>query len=125
MEKELSLQAALRIVFGVVFLWGGIQKMFLVSPVPVGKIITFMSSGNALYWIGLVEFLIGLFVALGMFTKISGWAALGFAALGLILAFPAGMGFLASNLVLIVVALMFGIKGSANFSLDGVFAKKM
>ena len=125
MDKELALHVALRVALGIVFLWGGIRKMFLGAPIPVGKIITFMASGNVLYVLGLIEFLIGLFLLLGLATRTAGWAAVGFAFLGLILALPAGMGFLAEEIVLIAVALVLAFRGSISLGLDNIFAKKM
>ena len=66
-----------RVTLGFVFVYFSIMKLFFGAAPPVDKIITFMPTDVSLFLMGLLEFVIGTLLVLGLFTRVAGWAAAG------------------------------------------------
>jgi putative oxidoreductase len=63
-----------RIVFGLLYLMHGAQKLFdwpiaAPGPIPVGSF--------PLWWAGLIEFVLGILITIGLFTRIAAFIASG------------------------------------------------
>src|SRR3990167_2509985 len=68
----------LRVTLGFVFVYYGIMKLFFGMAPPVEKIITFMPTDVTLFLMGMFEFLLGVLLVFGLFTRVAGWATTGF-----------------------------------------------
>lgn len=123
----------LRVTLGFVFVYYGIMKLFFGMAPPIEKIITFMPTDVSLFLMGMVEFLLGVLLVFGLFTRVAGWATAGFMVLlfaaaaylhlsGILpdLWFTAGM---AKDVAILGAAVAVGMQGAPCCSLD-VWIKK-
>ncbi len=123
----------LRITLGFVFVYYGIMKLFFGMAPPVDKIITFMPVDVTLFLMGMLEFILGTLLVVGLLTRVAGWLTAGFLAVLFISAaylhlsgilpnlwFTAGM---AKDVALLGAAVAVGMQGAPCCSID-VFMKK-
>lgn len=67
-----------RWTLGFVFIYYSIMKLFFGSAPPVDAIITFMPADITLFLLGMFEFVLGVLLVLGIFTRVAGWIAVVF-----------------------------------------------
>ena len=124
----------LRVTLGFVFVYYGIMKLFFGMAPPVEKIITFMPTDVSLFLMGMFEFLLGVLLVFGLFTRVAGWATTGFmvvlfASAGYLhisgilpdLWFTAGM---AKDVAILGAAIAVGMQGAPCCSIDAWIKKR-
>ncbi len=124
----------LRVTLGFVFVYYGIMKLFFGMAPPVEKIITFIPTDVSLFLMGMFEFLLGVLLVKGLFTRIAGWAAAGFMVVlfasatylhisGILpdLWFTAGM---AKDVAILGAAVAVGMQGAPCCSIDAWIKKR-
>ncbi|MDP4012300.1 MAG: DoxX family protein [Candidatus Nanoarchaeia archaeon] len=112
----------MRIALGGIFLNAGIGKLFFDSRPPVEQIITFLPADTTLIILGLVEFILGSLVLVGLFTKTS--AKLTAVLMLIIIISGVYLGMLkviAKDFVLLAAAWHLSKVGSDKWSLDKFF----
>lgn len=67
----------LRVALGFVFVYYSIMILFfgMALPVDINELITFIPADVGLFCIGMIEFIIGTLLVVGLFTRIAGWTA--------------------------------------------------
>lgn len=124
----------LRVTLGFVFVYYGIMKLFFGMAPPVEKVITFIPIDVSLFLMGMFEFLLGVLLVKGLFTRVAGWTAAGFmivlfAAAGYLhvsgilpgLWFTAGM---AKDVAILGAAVAVGMQGAPCCSIDAWIKKR-
>ncbi|MEK6867621.1 MAG: DoxX family protein [Nanoarchaeota archaeon] len=123
-----------RVTLGFVFVYFSIMKLFFGAAPPVDKIITFMPADVSLFLMGLLEFMIGTLLILGLFTRVAGWAAAGLFAVffasavylqisGILPGLWSAAG-MAKDVALLGAAVAVGIQGAPCCSIDAWIKKK-
>ena len=117
----------MRVLAGFVFLWAGIGKLFMGAAPPVDQIITFMPANVSLFILGLLEFVLGTLLILGLLTRIAGGAATALYVIFIIVGLTLGMfntAMLWKDLGLAGMTFALTIFGAHTYSLDAWLKKK-
>lgn len=118
----------LRLGLGFVFVYFSVMKLFFGAAPPVDKIITFMPVDVSLFLLGLLEFVIGVLLVFGLWTRVAGWAAAVFIAVLFVslvyLQFSGIMpglwsaAYMAKDVALLTAGIAVGIQGAPCCSID-------
>lgn len=124
----------LRLGLGFVFVYYSIMKLFFGMAPPVDKIITFMPADVSLFLLGMLEFILGTLLVLGLFSRVAGWltavligvffaSAIYLQVSGIMpdLWFTAGM---AKDVALLAAAVAVGMQGAPCCSIDAWIKKR-
>ncbi len=98
-DRHVWTSVVLRITLGVVFLYAAILKLFFNAAPPIEKIVFFLPKETTLALLGIVEFVVGVLLILGLLTRAAAVVA------GLLLA-----GFIISSFALGIFMAQFMIK---------------
>ena len=124
----------LRVTLGFVFVYYATMKLFFGMAPPVDLIVTFLPADVSIFLIGMVEFVLGTLLVLGLFTRTAAWLTA-----GLLLAFFGSATYLhisgllpglwstaglAKDVALLGAAVSLGLQGAPCCSLDAWIKKK-
>ncbi len=116
----------MRLSLGVVFLAAGVLKLFFNFAPPIEKIVFFMPKETSLALLGIVEFVVGALLVLGLLTRAASVIA-GLLLVGFVLSsFALGVfvsQFIIKDLVLLSAALHFMVHGAPAFSVDALIQR--
>ena len=117
----------LRVLAGFVFLWGGIAKLFMGAAPPVASILPFMPANVSLFLLGLLEFIVGTLLILGLITRIAAGVGTALYAIFIIAGLSLGLfggAMLFKDVGLLGTMLALTIFGAHSYSLDVWLKKK-
>lgn len=118
---------AIRLSLGLIFLISGIGKLFLGMSPPLDKILFFIPLNISTYLLGLLEFVVGIMLLAGLFTRIAAWVAAGLLIIFLISGAALGI-FMQAGLLkdvgLLAAALSSALVGCPRWGIDHVFKKR-
>lgn len=113
----------LRLSLGVVFIFSAVLKLFFDVAPPIEKIIFFMPKETSVALLGIVEFVVGALLIVGLLTRaaavVAGFLLVGFimssVALGIFLS-----QFMVKDFVLLAAAIHVLMHGAPTFSIDAL-----
>jgi uncharacterized membrane protein YphA (DoxX/SURF4 family) len=124
----------LRVTLGFVFVYAAVMKLFFGAAPPVDAIVTFMPVDVSLFLLGLLEFVVGALLVVGLFTRVAAWVATSLFAIFMLSAIYLHVSgampgiwntaMLFKDVALIGAAVALGIQGSKCCSLDTWIKKK-
>ena len=92
MEKRAAVAAFIvRIGLGLIFLYTGISKLFLGMSPPLDRVLPFIPINISTYFLGLLEFVLAIFLLAGLITRIVAWISVGVYALSIIVGLALGL----------------------------------
>lgn len=123
-SKQIISILSLRIALGIIFLISGIGKLFLGMAPPLDKILFFIPLNVSAYLLGLLEFIVGVLLLLGLLTRIAAWISA--ALLVIFLISGAALGIFAQagllkDVGLLAAAVCLALFGHGCWGLDGMF----